>query len=75
MNSKITNWSQLRFSIIGGLLARPPKPGKLGQEIKLLAGRCYRHPQKDEWIRFGASTIERWYYRALKSADVTTEIR
>lgn len=69
MNSKITNWSQLRFSIIGGLLARPPKPGKLGQEIKLLAGRCYRHPQKDEWIRFGASTIERWYYRALKSAD------
>ena len=69
MNSKITKWSQLRFSIIGGLLARPPKPGKLGGEIKLLAGRCYRHPQKDEWIRFGASTIERWYYRALKSAD------
>jgi transposase InsO family protein len=69
MNNKITNWSQLRFSVIGGLLARPPEPGKLGEEIKLLAGRCYRHPQKDEWVSFGASTIERWYYRALKSAD------
>lgn len=69
MNNKITNWSQLRFSIIGGLLARPPKSGKLGEEIKLLSSRCYRHPQKDEWISFGASTIERWYYRALKSTD------
>ncbi len=69
MNNKITSWSQLRFSVIGGLLARPPEPGKLGAEIKLLAGRCYRHPQKDEWVRFGASTIERWYYRAVKSAD------
>ncbi len=69
MNIKITNWSQLRFSIIGGLLARPPEPGKLGEEIKHLAGKFYRHPQKDEWINFGASTIERWYYRALKSAD------
>ncbi|MBS4095995.1 MAG: transposase family protein [Sulfuricella sp.] len=69
MNNKITNWSQLRFSIIGGLLARPPEPGKLGEEIKCLASRRYRHPQKDEWISFGASTIERWYYRALKSVD------
>lgn len=69
MNNKITNWSQLRFSVIGGLLARPPEPGKLGEEIKRLAGSCYRHPRKDEWVSFGASTIERWYYRALKSAD------
>ncbi len=69
MNLKITNWSQLRFSIVGGLLARPPDPGKLGEEIRHLASKCYRHPKKDEWINFGASTIERWYYRALKSAD------
>jgi transposase InsO family protein len=69
MNNKITNWSQLRFSVIGGLLARPPEPGKLGEEIKRLASGCYRHPQKDEWVSFGASTIERWYYRAVKSSD------
>jgi hypothetical protein len=69
MSKKITSWGQLRFSIIGGLLARPPEPGKLGEEIRALAGRSYRHPSKDEWISFGASTIERWYYQALKAAD------
>lgn len=41
MNKKITSWEQLRFSIIGGLLARTPEPGKLGEEIRTLAGRCY----------------------------------
>ncbi len=66
---KLTTWGQLRFSIIGGLLARPPEKGKLGEELDLLAGRCYRHPTKDEWVSFGASTIERWYYQALRSAD------
>lgn len=69
MNKKITDWGQLRFSIIGGLLARPPEPGNLGEEINILASRCYRHPHKDKWVTFGASTIERWYYRALNSTD------
>jgi hypothetical protein len=36
---------------------------------KFIFGRCYRHPQKDEWVSFCASTIERRYYRALRSAD------
>jgi putative transposase len=66
---KLTTWGQLRFSIIGGLLARPPEPGKLGEELKLLASRCYRHPSRDEWVTFGVSTIERWYYQALRAAD------
>lgn len=65
----ITDWGQFRFSVIGGLLARPPEPGKLGEEIRLLASRHYRHPQKDEWISLGFSTIERWYYRALHADD------
>ncbi len=69
MKKKITDWGQLRFSVIGGLLSRPPEKGKLGEAIRLLAGRCYRHPRKDEWITFGASTIERWYYQALRSTD------
>lgn len=69
MNKTITDWGQLRFSIIGGLLARPPEPGKLGEEIELLSSRCYRHPSEDKWVTFGASTIERWYYRALHAAD------
>lgn len=69
MEKKITDWGQLRFSVIGGLLARPPKKGKLGAAIRLLADQRYRHPYKDEWVRFGFSTIERWYYRALSAAD------
>lgn len=69
MKKKITNWGQLRFSVIGPLLTSPPKKGQLGKEIRLLAGRCYRHPHKDEWIHFGASTIERWYYQAQGADD------
>ena len=69
MKKTITDWGRFRFSVIGGLLARPPAKGKLGKEIKALAERSYRHPHEDEWIRFGASTIERWYYQALHADD------
>jgi putative transposase len=66
---KLTNWAQLRFSIIGGLLARPPKKGELRKELKFLASRPYPHPNEDRWVSFGVSTIERWYYQALRSTD------
>lgn len=69
MNKKIIDWGQLRFSVIGPLLTSPPEKGRLGESIRLLATRRYRHPFKDEWVSFGASTIERWYYRARKSED------
>jgi len=69
MKKKITDWGQLRFSVIGPLLTSPPEKGKLGESIRLLAERCYQHPFKDEWIQFGASTIERWYYQASGSDD------
>jgi len=69
MKKKITDWGQLRFSVIGPLLTSPPEKGKLGKSIRLLADRNYRHPFKDELVRFGASTIERWYYQAIQSDD------
>jgi putative transposase len=62
-------WAQLRFSIIGGLLAKPPSRGELCKELEILAGRHYRHPTEDRWITFGVSTLERWYYRALNAVD------
>lgn len=74
MKNTITDWGQLRFSIVGGLLARPPEPGKLGEEIESLANRRYRHPRKNKWVTFGASTIERWYYRALGAEDPVTAL-
>ena len=66
---QLTDWAYFRFSIIGGLLAKPPDKGELGKEIEKLASSCYVHPTKDAWITFGTSTIERWYYRALGSND------
>jgi len=59
-------WAHLRFSVIGQLLAAPPAKGGLRSELDTLAAREWRHPVSGEPVRFGVSTIERWYYRALK---------
>jgi putative transposase len=59
-------WARLRFSVIGQLLAAPPAKGALRSELDKLAAREWRHPATGAPVRFGLSTIERWYYRALK---------
>jgi transposase InsO family protein len=56
----------LRFSVIGQLLAAPPAAGALKAALQALAERSWRHPATGEPVRFGVSTIERWYYRALR---------
>ena len=68
-NGPVFTWGQLRFSIIGPLLARPPAKKELGKELEILARRHYRHPSEDRWVTFGVSTIERWYYKALYASD------
>lgn len=60
-------WAELRFSIIGPLLACPPAQGELDATIKELARRHWLRPN-GELTTFGASTIERWLYLA-KGAD------
>jgi putative transposase len=66
----LKKWAHLRFSIVGPLLARPPDKGELGKKLEELANRRYPHPSREgEWVKFGVSTIERWYYRALESDD------
>jgi len=57
-------WARMRFQIVGSLLAAPPPPGELALELKRLAERTWRHPTTGESVRFGQSTIERWYYQA-----------
>jgi transposase InsO family protein len=59
-------WAHLRFSVIGHLLAAPPPKGELRAEFEALAARQWRHPSTGDPVRFGFSTIERWFYRALK---------
>jgi len=63
-------WAHLRFSIIGSLLAAPPPPGELGAEIAALAARTWRHPiDPEREVKFGFSTVERWYYEARDQGD------
>lgn len=53
-------WAQLRFSVVGQLLADPPAKGTLQSEINKLSLREWRHPATGEPVRFGCSTIQRW---------------
>ena len=57
-------WARLRFSIIGALLAAPPAKGALRVALEQLAAREWRHPSTGAPVRFGVSTLERWFYRA-----------
>ncbi len=67
--ASLTKWANFRFSVVGRLLARPPKKGQLRREIGELAQKHYRHPTDGTAIKFGASTLERWYYKARNSDD------
>ncbi|KWT82111.1 hypothetical protein WDL1P3_00082 (plasmid) [Variovorax sp. WDL1] len=62
-------WARLRFSIIGPLMAAPPAPRQLGAAFLAVAAKTWRHPVSGPDVRFGASTLERWYYKARSAAD------
>jgi len=57
-------WARLRFSIVSPLLSSPPETGELNAALGELADRIWRHPMTGDPLRFGRSTIERWYYAA-----------
>jgi putative transposase len=58
-------WAHFRFSVIGRLLSCPPEKGKLQRAIAQLGQKAYQHPiESSRQISIGASTIERWYYKA-----------
>ncbi len=70
------SWAHLRFSVVGQLLAAPPAKGELRGELARLAERTWRHPTTGEPVRFGVSTIERWYYLAARERrDPVTVLR
>jgi putative transposase len=68
-------WARLRFAIIGGLLAAPPADGDLLAALEALAARTWRHPFTGLEIRFGTSTIQRWYYTARRAGDPVAVLR
>ena len=57
-------WARFRFSVIGPLLASPPKKGELGETLKLLSATVWKHPITGEPVTFAWKTIEEWFYRA-----------
>jgi len=60
-------WARLRFAIIGPLLAAPPPKGELQAMLRALSVRTWQHPVNGQPIRFGVSTLERWYLTARRA--------
>jgi transposase InsO family protein len=73
--SKRDRWARLRFSIIGPLLAAPPAPRELQSALQALAQKTWRHPVSALDVRFGVSTLERWYYAARSSPDPVAALK
>jgi len=67
-------WALLRHQVIGELLASPPERGQLREELERLAAKLWKLPS-GELRHFGLSTIERWYYQALKTREPTEALR
>ena len=57
-------WARLRFAVVGPPLASPPPAGRLRAELERLSQQHWEHPCGGGPVRFSASTIERWFYRA-----------
>lgn len=69
------SWAQLRFAVVGPLLASPPPLGQLHAELARLATRVWQHPISGEPVRFAVSTIERWLYKARAGSDPVGVLR
>ena len=72
---KRDRWASLRFSIIGPLLAAPPAAGELQPALAALSAKPWRHPTSGRDVRFGESTLERWYYVARAASDPVAALR
>jgi transposase InsO family protein len=73
--SRHDQWAWFRFSVIGPLLASPPQPGALQEQLVRLSERTWKHPLTGEPLKLAASTIERWYYQARRSDDPVVVLR
>ena len=72
---KRDRWARLRFAIIGPLLAAPAAPRQLHEALRALAAKTWRHPVSGLDVRFGVSTLQRWYYAARRTSDPVAALR
>ncbi len=69
-------WARFRFTVVGPLLSAPPPDGELEAALKELSEREWQHPTRaDELVKFGFSTIQRWYYLAKESLNPIDALR
>src|SRR6202789_4666051 len=68
-------WARLRLAIIGPLRAAPPAAGELHEALTVLSAKTWRHPFTGLDVRFGTSTIQRWYYAARRASDPVSVLR
>jgi transposase InsO family protein len=68
-------WARFRFAVIGPLLSSPPCKGELGHELRCVSAKLYKHPLTGAGVRFGVSTVERWYYAARDANDPLARLR
>jgi len=71
-------WANLRFAIVGALLAAPPAHGELRAALETLAARTWCHPITGQQVSFAFSTVERWFHlarRASARADTVGALR
>lgn len=66
-------WAQVRFAIIGTVLAHAgdQTQGGLRDQLRQLAHQTWQHPITGAPVRFAFSTIERWYYAARHQQEPT----
>jgi len=63
-------WATFRLMVIGELLQHPPTVrGERTARLAALAAQVWTHPHTGAPVRFGTSTIARWYDRARQTAD------
>ena len=67
-------WAQLRFAIVGALLAQPPGPGELHARLMELSAQTWQHPIRNTPVRFSFASIQRWYYAARHQQEPTAAL-
>ncbi|MDD9934142.1 MAG: DDE-type integrase/transposase/recombinase [Myxococcales bacterium] len=65
-------WARFRLTVIGPLLAAPPRTGRLRAALQAVSTRSYEHPITGAPMTLAFSTVERWYY-AARNADPASD--
>jgi transposase InsO family protein len=73
--SPAERWAHFRFSVVGKLLTAPPVDEPLKAALEDLAKELWTHPISGDQVHFEFSTIETWYYAALRAANPVEVLR